>query len=268
MTRRRTQTVDYFPHNCNHGETIFILEQRFGNDGYAFWFKLLELLGKTEGHTLDCRKLTTLNYLAAKTLVSKEKAEEILNLLAEVEAIDLQLWTENKMIWSDNFIKGLAFAYRNRETPIPVKPVIYTQESGISRITTSRNPQRKVKERKGKEIKDNATSGPVGPSVALNFFSCQFFEVDFDYRMKLAKEYPALNDDLLKAEFSKMEDWIIDNKGKKKFKSNGHLGNPRLFIKNWLNRVTVDGQQLFAGENKPKGYAGLKKWAEGRKVDA
>ena len=100
------------------------------------------------------------------------------------------------------------------------------------------------------EVEDNAN--PVLQTVsASNFFSCPFFEVDFNYRMKLAKEYPALNDDLLKAEFSKLEDWIIDNRSKKKFKSNGQLGNPRLFIKNWLSRVTVDGQQLFGP--RPKG---------------
>lgn len=84
--------------------------------------------------------------------------------------------------------------------------------------------------------------------------------------MKLAKEYPALNDDLLKAEFSKMEDWIIDNRGKKKFKANGHLGNPRLFIKNWLNRIVVDGGDLFPGGKEPKGFAGLREWA-GKKVN-
>jgi hypothetical protein len=149
MTRPRKQTVDYFPHQVNHGETIFILEQRYGNDGYAFWFKLLELLGRTEGHCIDCKKPSTLNYLAAKTLISKDKAEEILNLLAELEAIDLELWTEGKVIWSDNFLKGLSFAYRNREMSIPDKPVIQCQKSGICGANDVRNPQRKGKETKG-----------------------------------------------------------------------------------------------------------------------
>lgn len=155
MTRPRKQTVDYFPHQCNHGETMFIVEQRYGNDGYAFWFKLLEHLGKTEGHCLDCKKLSTLNYLAAKTLVSKEKVEEILTLLAELEAIDTALWVEDRIIWSDNFIKGLSFAYRNREVEIPDKPVILRKESGICGIDDVRNPQMKWNESKGKEMKGN-----------------------------------------------------------------------------------------------------------------
>lgn len=45
MARPKKQTVDYFPHFVKGGRTIFILENKFGNDGYAFWFKLLEILG-------------------------------------------------------------------------------------------------------------------------------------------------------------------------------------------------------------------------------
>ena len=163
MTRPRKQTVDYFPHQCNHGETMFIIEQRYGNDGYAFWFKLLEHLGKTEGHYLDCKKFTTLNYLAAKTLVTKEKAEEILNLLAELEAIDQELWNENRIVWSDNLVKGLSFAYRNREVSIPDKPVILRKESGICGTPDVRNPQMKWNESKGNKP-------PLPPKGGCNGF--------------------------------------------------------------------------------------------------
>jgi hypothetical protein len=31
---------------CNHGRKMYIIEEKFGNDGYATWFKLLEQLGK------------------------------------------------------------------------------------------------------------------------------------------------------------------------------------------------------------------------------
>lgn len=45
MARPTKTSVDYFPHMTHSGKTIAILEARWGNDGYAFWFKLLELLG-------------------------------------------------------------------------------------------------------------------------------------------------------------------------------------------------------------------------------
>ena len=241
MTRPRKQTVDYFPHSCEHGQTMFILEQKYGNDGYAFWFKLLELLGKTEGHFLDCNKITTLHYLSAKTLIDQEKCIEILSLLSELDAIDGDLW-KNRIIWSDNFLKGLSFAYRNRDYPIPDKPVIQCNQSRISGVNDVDYPQSKVKERKGKETKDIALPKKDNGS-ALKFYASKFFEVDMEYRQKLKTEFPLLTDDLLLREFSNMEDWLQDNQKKKKFRSNGHLANQRLFIKNWLKRVIVQPTQ-------------------------
>lgn len=57
MARPKKQTVDYFPHFVKGGRTIFILENKFGNDGYAFWFKLLEILGESEGWKIQCKLL-------------------------------------------------------------------------------------------------------------------------------------------------------------------------------------------------------------------
>ncbi len=67
MARPKKKGVDYFPHDCVTGKTIFILEQKYGNDGYAFWFKLLEFLGTKEGHYLDCHNIEDIEFLQAKT---------------------------------------------------------------------------------------------------------------------------------------------------------------------------------------------------------
>jgi hypothetical protein len=108
--------------------------------------------------------------------------------------------------------------------------------------------------------KDITPPGPSDTGGALNFFfSCPYFNVDFDYRMKLAREYPALSDEILLKELSKMEDWISDNPQKRKFKSNGHLSNPKLFIKNWLDRI--EGI-LGPGRDEPKGFSAVKKFMQ------
>ena len=259
MTRPRKQTVDWFPHSCNHGMTMYVLDKRYGIAGYYFWFRLLELLGDTEGHFIDTENPVKFEYLQAYTQTDKTTCMEILDLLATLEAIDPKLW-KDKLIWSDNFIKGLAALYRNRNVPLPARPDNYRKKTGSSgkKGVENRQGSRGSRVEEGKE-EDNAEPGPPDTAPALKFFSCKFFEVDFDYRMKLAKEYPALNDDLLLKEFSKMEDWIVDNKSKKTFKANGQLGNPRLFIKNWLNKAQVSGQELFGGKNDPKGYEGFER---------
>jgi len=156
MTRPRKQTVDYFPHSCHHGKTIFVLEQRFGNDGYAFWFKLLEILGLSEGHYINCNDLASWEFLVAKTRIQPDTCTEILNILSNLQAIDPELWTE-KIIWSGNFIDNIEDVYRKRTVETPKKPDNFHRKSPSKRITAPNSasyPQSKVKESKVKERKD------------------------------------------------------------------------------------------------------------------
>lgn len=85
----------------------------------------------------------------------------------------------------------------------------------------------------------NHEKSASGKPSAPSFFSCEFFEVDIPYRQKLLTEYPALTDEMLKREFSRMEDWLSDNRKKKKFRANGKLSNPKLFLKNWLDKTEI-----------------------------
>lgn len=147
MSRPKKQTVDYFPHYCNHKSTMFIVEQKYGNNGYAFWFKLLEMLGDTEGHIIDCRNSAKWEFLQAKTRTPENTCIKLLDLLAKLEAIDSNLWKE-KVIWSDNFITGIAEVYRNRRVEIPIKPSFYTQKPDANSISTPNNPHMKVNEMK------------------------------------------------------------------------------------------------------------------------
>lgn len=233
MARPRKNKVDYFPHTVRHGKTMEILEDRYGNNGYAFWFKLLERLGDSEGHFLDLKNQVAWEYLQTKTRQTPEICTDILNLLATLEAIDPILWKKEKIVWSDNFLAGIADVYAKRTTEIPCKPGLSGRKQGEDDDTGEKTPQ--SKEKKSKEKKSN---------IAQPFFSCKFFEVDSTYRDKLAKEYPILTDAHLLNEFSKMEDWIEDNKHTKKFKANGRLGNAKLFIRNWIERqFVIPGKQ-------------------------
>lgn len=162
MARPKKKTVDYFPHIIKDGKTITILENRFGNDGYAFWFKLLEILGSTEGHSYRYENTANKEFLYAKTNVSQEKAEKILDLLAELEAIDPELW-EHNIIWSDNFIDNIADVYQKRSNGVPQKPVIEdknpeqkefsNQKPKSNDVSEEKTPQSKLKETKVKKKK-------------------------------------------------------------------------------------------------------------------
>jgi len=171
MARPKKQTVDYFPHMATSGKTLFILESTFGNDGYAFWFKLLELLAKSEGHVFDTKTIAEWKFLVAITLVDEDKAMEILNMLAELNAIDADLW-KNKIVWCQNLVDNVEDVYLKRRAKKPTRPqtnnncdgnpnssvVSVTEtpaEVKVPIVSDSGNPQSKVKETKVNKTKVN-----------------------------------------------------------------------------------------------------------------
>lgn len=195
MARPRKQTVDYFPHVVVSGKTMFVLEAQFGNDGYAFWFKLLELLGSTDGHVYDCRNPADWQFLLAKTRVDEDKAHKILELLSNLHAIDVELW-ENNVIWCQNFVDNITDAYKNRRAKPPVKPDVSSfyskkpvregvstdrnyQDSEVTGVSTAGNPQTKLNETKLNETKSNNNIQPeksMLPTDEKFGELCKFYE--------------------------------------------------------------------------------------------
>ncbi|MCH8272468.1 MAG: DUF4373 domain-containing protein [Candidatus Marinimicrobia bacterium] len=151
MARPPKRTVDYFPHFVHHKKTLFILEETFGNDGYVFWFKLLELLGASDGHSYDLRAGAEQKYLSAYTRLSEEKIIEILDMLSTLGAIDKELW-EGKIIWCQKFVDNIADAYKNRVNGIPSKPNLEGHTSHINTLETSFND---VSSYENSQIKEN-----------------------------------------------------------------------------------------------------------------
>lgn len=162
MARQNKETVDYFPHFCKHGRTITILEDRFKNDGYAFWFKLLEILGQTEGHAYDCSNASNWAYLKAHTHTDEETANGILSLLLDLGKIDKELWEARRVIWVKNFVNNLTQVYRKRVEALPQRPDFSPQKEAKAFISDTETPSMdnktasetdKGKKRKEKERK-------------------------------------------------------------------------------------------------------------------
>ena len=151
MARPKKQTVDYFPHDAgaSDGDTLTILQNHFGNDGYAFWFKLLEKISSSENHIIDCRNSKKWQLLLAKTRTNQETGIAIMDMLCELEAIDAELWRGDKVIWCQKLVDNVADVYKNRNSPVPERP-IPTDNNGISikhnSISITDNTQSKVKE--------------------------------------------------------------------------------------------------------------------------
>ncbi len=175
MARPPKLTVDYFSHDANAstGTTLTILQYEYGNDGYAFWYRLLELLARTPGHVFDTNNPARWGFLCAITHLNEITCEKILSKLAELEAIDPQLW-QRKIIWSQNFVNRLADVYTRRNQPIPPKPVIDTDNPTSAPVSDTNNspplgfllpetPQTKLKETR---LKETTTRNPSPPQLS------------------------------------------------------------------------------------------------------
>lgn len=62
-------------------------------------------------------------FLVAKTLVTEEKASEILDILAELNAVDPTLRKE-KVIWCQNLVDNVEDVYKKRRALKPSKPAL------------------------------------------------------------------------------------------------------------------------------------------------
>jgi len=192
MTRPRRTTVDYFPHYTTSGKTLYTLERKYQNDGYAFWYKLLELLGASEGQYIDYNDEPVREYLAARADCRPEKALEILNLLASLGAIDTELWRENKIIYSQKFVNNLSIVYARRNTNPPAKEDIIQQiaqsagiihtETPLSGVNVRIYPQSRVEESRVKESRgeestnahDGAEADQVRYSEIVKVYNANF----------------------------------------------------------------------------------------------
>ena len=113
MARPERNNVDYFPHSVVHGDKMFIVEDRYGNDGYALWFKLLEQLGKKDFHFIELDTMQK-KYLSALFKVKEELMMEIIEELANIGAIHEDLFNSHNIIYSQKFVQSIADAYSRR----------------------------------------------------------------------------------------------------------------------------------------------------------
>ena len=130
--RSRRDTAEYFPHQAEHGKTLFIIMEKWKNDGYTAFYRLLEMLCKADGHYLSLRDGEDLIYASAYCRVSEEVLIEIVDLLVALKKVDRELWNQNRVVWYQGFVEGLAPLYRNRRRPLPGRPNFSEKPSEFS----------------------------------------------------------------------------------------------------------------------------------------
>jgi DnaD/phage-associated family protein len=140
----------------------------FGHEGISAWWQLLEHLGDTENHYICLRSQEDLELLASQMHFQPNRLIEILVKLAELEAIDIELFNAG-VIWCQNFVDRLEPVYKKRKVPLPQKPLIknVSKQLLLPEISLSLSgkplmlpviPQSKVKESRVKESREETVT--------------------------------------------------------------------------------------------------------------
>lgn len=160
MARPKKEGMDYFPHDtdASNDEKIEALRSLFGNDGYAFYFIILERVYRTKSAELDVSKPVLFASLAGKLLVSQDKLREMLEASFDLELLDREAFENDGKITSYGIkkrfeeVENIRNKWRKRKEKQECSEVFQGENGGENEGVTQ---QSKVKESKVKESKDN-----------------------------------------------------------------------------------------------------------------
>jgi len=103
MPRPVKEGLDYFPHDCDalSDEKIEALRALHGNDGYAFYFILLERIYRSSECEIDISDSETVAILAKKILITTEKFNEILKTALKHKCFDREIYKKSGILTSN-----------------------------------------------------------------------------------------------------------------------------------------------------------------------
>ena len=164
MARKQKNYVDYFPHDTHQSKAVRIISKKYGNDGYAFYYKLRELLGRTDNYNYDLSEQIDWFDFLGEMAIKEEQAKELIEFLVTIGELDKELWEQDKRLWSNSLIEDISDVYNKRKAKIPHK---YSFRDGNT-DSRSGNPslgdgstQSKVKEKKVNKSKVVSESAPT-----------------------------------------------------------------------------------------------------------
>lgn len=269
MARPQRNNVDYFPFFCKEGKSMFYIEQKYGNDGFATWVKILRELALADYHYLNLSDEINMMYISAKCKIDKIVLENIINDLVKLGHFDSELWNENQIIFSEKFVESVSDAYKKRSNEIICKKTLLVLliSLGIRKPSKGESKPRKgqsqapvnpqSKEEYSKEEKSKQENIKItfeefrglykGNKKGLNF--------EFDNFKKKNDNYDEivylLKDAVLKE---------IENKESRKLKG--------LFVPEWKNLTTWINQKCWEQEfekietSNAVDYSDKTKWAK------
>jgi len=213
MARPQKEGMDYFPHDNDaaNDEKIEALRVLYGNDGYAFYFILLERIYRTADFELDISDAETIQILCRKVSVTEELFNRMLETAFKRKCFDQEAYEQRGVLTSSGIKRRASVVLEKRETMRSKYKKVSDAET--TQETKAETPQSKVKESKVKEskVKD------IKSEIIKNLFGEKVLLSDQEYQ-KLVSQH---GEQETKQMISILDSWYL-TKGNKPNKSDYH----------------------------------------------
>jgi hypothetical protein len=281
MARPKKEGMDYFPHDTDavNDEKIEALRMLYGNDGYAFYFILLERIYRTPNFELDVSDAETIQILSRKVGVNEEVFNKILTTSLKRGCFDKELYEEKGFLSSPGIKKRATVVVEKRvkmRDKYSVDKDKVVSDAETPQETREETPQSKVKESKEKESKVKKISNSPKPvydeqsihyQLALRLFknilinSPDYKEPNLqnwanDVRLMLEQ------DKRTKEQISYLMDWVQNDS----FWKSNILSTSKLREK--FDQLAIRVKEDISKQNKstkkevPRAYQSLQDWAD------
>lgn len=187
--RPKSKNVPYFPHYSEGTTELHYLENVYGAEGYRAFYRLLELLTKTNDHYIELKTEAQILTFRYSMKVEKEVLDKAIEYLVEMKVIDNHMYHEENIIWIPDLVDCFKLVYykRGRKSPEKVgnKIVSDTRNSHYSTVTNKVTNQTK---KQTKVVKAKTTT----------HYKNQYPDIDVDKSLKklLAKNPNADDGDI------------------------------------------------------------------------
>ncbi len=245
MARPQKQGLDYFPHDCDASsdEKIEVMRALHGNDGYAFYFIMLERIYRTPDGEVGVSDAETLQIFAKKCCVTAQKLQEMISTAVKYGLFDHAEYHSRQVLTSHGIKQRMGDVVTKR---LAARLNYRGRISGAETHQETGPEMQPVKESKVKESKVTTPRPPKGGYESQQAFD-QFWavypkKVDKPAARKaFAKLHP--NDDLLatiKSAIVKQKEWPQWSKDGGQF-----VPNPAT----WLNGERWNDEPAVGGGN-------------------
>ena len=187
MARPAKLNCDYFSHFVKHDRDLHYLIERFGIEGYYFFYRLREFLCDSDNWTYQIETEADMSYFCKQFSLDKRLVLELIDVCADNGIVDHELWYRAQILWQDELASYLKDAWSGRKAPPPEKPIVDIEKKlsprvGVSKVVnlvsnsnnlvpSPNNTQRKVKDNKVEDSKtdDNKLNDSIEEKTTPTF---------------------------------------------------------------------------------------------------